>query len=562
MLKPFRASIATYALYSLVVGLSAYCLVGAYGMFNPAHVGWLQHSDLAQSYYGWAFYRRDPMTLPFGANPSYGIDFHSSVYYSDSIPLVAMLLKPFAALLPEPFQYFGIWLLLCFVLQAFFAQLVLGTVIESAPTRAIASILFVLAPPLLLRLGGHMALVGQWAILAALYLYLRPGEKHQRTLWTLLVPVSIVVHAYIFFMVGAIWFADVVRRWYSTAADTTSAEPLRRRVLLIEVIQVPLVTAAVAWFAGFFMVASGGWKAEGFGIYKMNLLSVIDGAGWSSFGLNFPMAPGEYEGFNYLGAGAIALCVFAVAARLRWRQPAFARHTLWPLMVACTAFTLLAITNHVGFGTHSWILPLPAKIQQKLSHLSIQSTGRLFWVPYYLILIAAVFALARNVSKPAFLAMVVVATTVQIADLRVNIENLRHILVARATTDDAPSLQGPFWNAAGSKYAQLRLIPSRVLLPDWEILARYAFDHHMQTDAIQVARVDWRSFFATYKHQLALVTSGNADAKTLYIVDPGEVSAVARTARASDAFFSLDGWNVLAPDWDQPLPAGAKDLKP
>jgi hypothetical protein len=552
---------ARYVLSPLLVGLLAYFLVGAYGMFHPTHVGWLQHSDLAQSYYGWAFYRRDPMTLPFGANPSYGMDFHSSVYYSDSIPLVAMLLKPFATLLPEPFQYFGIWVLLCFVLQAWFAQLVLGIVIDSAATRAIASILFVLAPPLLLRLGGHMALVGQWALLAALYLYLRPSEKNQRSLWTLLVALSIVIHAYIFFMVAAIWFADVVRRWYTTAPDRTGVDPLRRRTLLVEVIQVLMVTVAVAWFAGFFMVAAGGWKADGFGIYKMNLLAIVDGAGWSSFGLNFPISPGEYEGFNYLGAGGLALCVVAVAAWWRWRRKPFDGRAVWPLVLVCIVFTLLAITHHVGLGDRSWNVPLSAKLQQKLSHLSLQATGRLFWVPYYLILIATLFTLARSLPKRVFVVILIAAVAVQMADLRTGLENLRHLLTARATTNDAASLQGPFWAEAGSRYTRLRLIPSRVLAPGWEILARYAFDHHMQTDAIQVARVDWRTFFATSKHQVALLTDGEADPKTLYIVDPSEITAVAHGARQSDAFFSLDGWNVLAPDWGSTLPIGAKNLK-
>jgi len=36
--------------------------------------------------------------------------------FFDSIPLLAFLFKPFTSLLPEPFQYFDLWLLACFIL--------------------------------------------------------------------------------------------------------------------------------------------------------------------------------------------------------------------------------------------------------------------------------------------------------------------------------------------------------------------------------------------------------------------------------------------------------------
>lgn len=558
MIGKIRFDLARYIVQPLIAGLLAYFLVGAYGMFNPTHVGWLQHADLAQSYYGWDFYRHDPMTMPFGANPSYGMEFHSSVYYSDSIPIVAMLLKPFSMWLPESFQYFGLWVLLCFFLQALFAQLLLSLVLDGAFARVIASVLFVLAPPLLLRLGGHMALVGQWAILAALYLYLRPEETRQRTWWTLLVPLSIVIHAYIFFMVVAIWLADIARRRFTAAGNLDRA---MKRAIAGEVVQVALVTLAMAWTAGFFMVSSSGWRAEGFGIYKMNLLAVINGAGWSSFGLQFPMTSGESEGFNYLGVGGIALCVVAFFAWLKNRQPVFDQRVLWPILVVCGGFTLLAITYNVGVGGFGWHLALPAKIEQKLSHLSIQSTGRLFWVPYYLILIASVLTLARNLPRRIFLVVLVAGVALQMADLRLGIDNLRHLLAARSTVANAQGLQGAFWDAAGTKYSRLRLIPSRVSAPGWEVLAGYAMAHRMQTDAVQVARVDWKKYVGTREHQLALVTSGKADAGTLYIIDANEVPAVSRSLRAGDAFFSLDGWNVLAPDWGAALPAGAENLK-
>lgn len=541
----------------LLLGLMAFVLVTGGAMLAPGNIAWLQHQDLAQSYLGWAFYRHDPWTWPPGANPSYGLEFHSSVYYSDSIPLLALLLKPVAAWLPEPFQYFGLWVLLCFVLQAVFAWRLLSLATTGAVARVLGCVFFLLAPPLLVRLGGHMALFAQWPILAALLLYLKPLPRHQRGAWTGLVAASMVIHAYIFLMVVALWLADLARRlWLDRARIRQAGLPLAG-----EVAQVVIATVAVAWLAGFFMVPGGGMAASGFGFYKMNLLAPLNGGGWSWFGLQMAQGPGEYEGFNYLGLGGLLLCAAAVVARLSGHLRNEAHWLAWPLVAAALGLALLALTPHLGVGAWQGTLPLPAGLERKLSHSSIQSTGRLFWVAYYALLVWSFRVLSRVLSPRVFAVTLMGLVALQLADLRPGLVDLRHELVRRAQVDDAPQLRGPFWQAAGQRYKRLRLVPTRVLAPGWEVLARYALDHRLPTDAVQVARANWKLFNRVRSEQLARLAEGRPEEDTLYVLDPSEVEVATRAARAQDAVFQLDGWNVLAPGWGQ-LPSGARDLKP
>ncbi|WP_157971448.1 DUF6311 domain-containing protein [Dyella sp. C9] len=543
----------------LTLGLLAAMLVTGGAMLWPTNVCWLQHADLAQSYLGWAFYRHDPWTLPFGATPSYGLEIHSSVYYSDSIPLLAMLLKPVAAWLPEPFQYFGPWVLACFILQAYFAWNLLSLSTDSVAARILGCLFFVAAPPMLMRLGGHMALVAHWAILAALYLYLRPSSKHQRGWWTVLVAASMVIHAYVFLMVAAIWVADVLRRlWLARHGENTS---MPWRELAREVLQVMLATAVVAWLAGFFMISSRGMQAEGFGYYKMNLLAPFNGGGWSRFGLAFAQADGEYEGFNYFGVGGLLLLLAGLIAGLK-QAAARQRRLWWPLVAVAVGLTLFAITPSVGLGMHEWQLPLPSWLHDRLAHSSIQATGRLFWVSYYMLLVAAIGALARTLSTRWLVPLLGVAVLLQAIDLAPGLRNLHQLLLTRATVDQATQLQGPFWDDAGQRYTRLRLVPTRLLAPGWEVLARYALEHHMGTDAIQVARADWKVFNRVRAHQLQLLDNGTPEPQTLYVLDPSIAERVARAAHPQDAVFLLDGWRVLAPGWNQPLPPGAVNLKP
>lgn len=546
----------------IVLALVAYWLITGGQMLAPGRIGWLEHADLAQSYLGWAFYRHDPWTLPFGANPSYGLEFHSSVYYSDSIPLIAMALKPIAAWLPEPFQYFGLWVVLCFLLQAVFAWRLLGLATRSLTARALGCVFFLLAPPMLMRLGGHMALVGQWTILAAIYLYLRPVQTRQRGYWTLLVATTMLIHAYLFLMVALIWAADLLRRALAIARNEAGGLRAALGPAIREGVQVVGATIAVAWLAGFFMVPGNQSGADGFGYYKMNLLAPFNGAGWSAFGLRSAEAPGEYEGFNYLGLGGIGLCLVAIPAWLSRRHGTARWRELWPLAAIACVLTFVAVTPHIGFGAMQWQLPLPEALQKKLSHSSIQSTGRLFWVSYYALFVAAFFALARALPARYLIAMLGLLVALQLWDLHPGLENLRSVLITRAQSQETSRLQGTFWAQAGSRYSTLRLVPTRILAPGWERLAFYALDQHMSTDAVQVARANWKLFNRSRDRQNQLLANGTPEPETLYILDPSATQSAAVSARPTDAVFALDGLNILAPGWDAPLPAGAVDLKP
>lgn len=548
-------------LLPLIMGALAAVLVTDGAMLWPGNIVWLQHADLAQSYLGWAFYRHDAWTLPFGAAPSYGLEFHSSVYYSDSIPLLAMVLKPIAAWLPEPFQYFGLWVVLCFALQALFAWKLLSLATNNVTARVLGGVFFVIAPPLLMRLGGHMALVAQWAILAALYLYLRPTTKHQDRWWTALVAMAMLIHAYIFLMVGAVWATDILRR-FLPARGLRAGTTLPWRDAAIEIAQVLAATLAVAWLAGFFMIPSRGMQAEGFGYYKMNLLAPFNGAGWSSLGLAFGEAPGEYEGFNYFGAGGLLLLLSALPAWWITRARVPDRLPIWPLVAVALGLALFAVTPTIGFGSHQWHLPLPVWLQTRLAHSSIQATGRLFWVAYYALLAGAFMVLARALPARWLTTLLCVAVALQLVDIGPAVMGLRTTLETRATVDDATHLTGPFWSQAGSRYTRLRLVPTRILAPGWEVLARFALEHRMSTDDIQVARADWKVFNRVRAEQLQRLSSGAPEEQTLYVLDSSIIDVVARAARPQDAVFTLDGIHLLAPDWSQPLPAGAVDLKP
>jgi hypothetical protein len=415
---------------------------------------------------------------------------------------------------------------------------------------------------MLLRLGGHMALVGHWILLAAIYLCLRPTRQRQMLYWALLLVVAIAVHAYLFAMATAIWLADLAQRYWIASDDGHGGVLPGLRRCLPEVLFVSAAVWLVAGLAGFFMVPSHGMQAEGFGYYKMNVLAPIDGGGWSRWGLNLPQYQGEYEGFNYLGVGGIALMGAALLMRVLRRdvaRPVAVPRALWVMMAVLAA---LAVTSNVGIGTWQGHIPMPQKWWNALSHMPLQSTGRLFWAVYYVLLLAALFVLLRTLSKPQQVVILLGAVLLQCLDLYPALAGLHSQLLARSRDTAMPGLHGAFWDTAGSRYHTLSVLPLTMRPSRWEQLAFYANSQHMGTDAVQVARLDLDRFFLQYNRQQTALLADQLNPQTLYMLDDRELD-VARLAipESHAALFRLDGLNVLAPGWNAALPEGAVDLR-
>ena len=133
--------------------------------------------DIQQHYAGWLFYRQSsagwPLCIARGINYPDGL----SVAYTDSIPLVAALLKPVANLVGGTFQYMGWFTLVCFALQGGFGALLAGLFLPGCAAPLAADLLFVTSPVLFERVFRHTSLGAQFFVLAALYFYFAAYKK-------------------------------------------------------------------------------------------------------------------------------------------------------------------------------------------------------------------------------------------------------------------------------------------------------------------------------------------------------------------------------------------------
>jgi hypothetical protein len=190
---------------------------------NPTVLDLAQGVDPFKDYVGWMFFRNSPWTFPIGLNPTYGLDFSSSIVFSDSIPLMAFVFKAIRFALPETFQYLGIWTLICFVLQAYFAWLVIGLMTQSNWLKFFACAILVFVPPMLWRVNQHTALIAHFMILAAFYLIFSSERTAKQwtkgILWALLLSAAVLTHFSLFVMLAALWAANLVDQIAFSKAD-------------------------------------------------------------------------------------------------------------------------------------------------------------------------------------------------------------------------------------------------------------------------------------------------------------------------------------------------------
>src|SRR5260221_5486895 len=133
----------------------------------PANISWLMTvmHDWGTHYLGWYFYKNEPWHFPIGAGSNYFYPIGTNVGITDSIPLLAIFFKLFKPVLPEDFQYFGLWLFLCHLLSAYFTIRLFG-LFKIKKIYTFIAVLFIVSNPVLVFRGLHPALCAQWLLIA------------------------------------------------------------------------------------------------------------------------------------------------------------------------------------------------------------------------------------------------------------------------------------------------------------------------------------------------------------------------------------------------------------
>lgn len=525
---------------AVVLGMVAFFAITGGKILDPTRTAWLMNGDPTTAWLGWEFFRQAPLLQwPLGANPNYGLAIGSSIVFSDSIPLLALLFKPFSALLPTPFQYLGFWLLCCFVLQAVFAWKLLSICTESAWLKLLGTVFFLIAPALVWRLHQHYALAAHWIVLAALYGYF--SRTRPALYWMALLVAAVLVHAFLFVMAGVIWAADLVHRLWSKQTGP-------RNLALYALACVSAVLLAM-WAAGYFMLG-GEPGAFGFGYYRMNLLSLIDGGevwaqqSWSKVLRDQPQTAGDYEGFNFLGLGILCLGFVASVELSRLQRADFNAATVVPICAAALMLFVFALSNRVAYGAHEVLVYPWPEFALKIGN-AFRSSGRMFWPVYYLSYLAIFFLLFRHANRRYAVAVCAALLFAQLSDSAPALSGFRErFSQAKWQTP----LQAPQWNEFGKRYQKLVYVLPANTPPRWAELAHFAATHAMAINMGYLARVNSQALQTAREQLISTIRAGQLDSHALYVFEDEALWNLAQQqARPEDWSGTLDGVRVFAP---------------
>lgn len=521
----------------------------------PETTDWLNRGDLAAYQLSWEFFRQTPLIQwPLTAVPNYGVSFHTVLVNGNA--LIELPLKYLRSILPSTFQYVGMWIVGCFVLQGYFAARLLSHFVSERFIRFVAAAMFVISPALVFRIGiaGHPALGAHWLILWAFYLYFSDRQSH--VLWSILIAIVLTVSIYISVMVFCIYLASVWKVLLS-GRDARSGSSVARLVF------VPFLVGALTFIAMGYLEYGG--SAKGTGFFRLNAFAFFNpefsAQDSFSFVLNHfgplrarQLVAEEGEGFQYLGLGAILTLPLLTVYMVRHRSIIWWRR-LFPLFLVCMFLFLVALSNRVVFVRHEFTYWLPGTVLDLRQ--TFRAATRFAWPMYYLLTLAGVVATVRLVrGRVAIVIMTLLLIGIHILD---QIPGLTY--AHRELSSQPPyrsPLMDPEWSNLAKNYTKINVYPNFDLQvgegsPDaefwngeWYHFARFAVENQLATGFGYIPRP-----VTTYVEQENIkmtreLTSGNLEVNVMYVLSNPETwkAAIGRLDDKSRALI-LDGYYVI-----------------
>lgn len=382
---------------SFIVAIIVFQITYGFVALNPTNINWLMsaYHDWGTHYLGWAFYRNDPWGFPLTDVDSYFYPIGTNVGFTDTIPLLALFFKIFSRILPEDFQFYGIWFLACYFLVAFYSIKILN-LYKINPVFVFLGVFLITANPVLAFRGMHPSLCAHWLLLASVYNYLVKSDtqnaliinKNQVFLFVL----SATINPYLSAMLAGFSIIVPFKHFF-----------YEKTISLKQFVFFPIIAFALGiaiWLIFGLIVFDNNTNLDVgniYGLYAFNLNSFINSYGhYSKFIPDLGMVTeNQHEGFGYLGIGLILLLGIAIAYVLIFKRSIFKIHKiLLPLIILSFFIFAFAVSNQVSFGKEVIFKYETLGIVEKLGNI-FRAIGRFVWLIYYLIILFSIVIFSK-----------------------------------------------------------------------------------------------------------------------------------------------------------------------
>ena len=481
-----------WSLTGALLGALVFLILYGVRVLDPTCVDWILNNpspDPAQHYLGWVFYRRSGWHLPFlGANYSAIYPYRTSILYTDSIPLLAVLGKLLGGVLPARFQYLGLWGLFCYAMQGGLAQALIARVGGVRPgdtAKNWASVLgagvLVLFPALNIRMFAHTALASNWLVLLALWLWLCAEQSENRPTaaklclwWGILGLLCAGIHLYYLPMVGMVLVAACVQRALEKRGPAA--------------VVLPVASFCGAALAELFVL---GAFAANFAGYSNGYLSGADLAN-----LFVPGLGASWEQEIYAGLGTTIAVVLALVWLLVQHKQAgafFCRHknVVIAALVLLVLDAIAAMGNTVTFaGRTLFTVPIPQALMDFWAMFS--SCARLAWLAGMLLAVAACGLVLRFWQGAAAAVLLALCAAAQGFGQRAELAKRFAAYHDAAYYENTTQLTDPAWEqlAASGRFTHLAFASFDFEHDEFWDLAAFAADHGWTSNSFYMGHMD------------------------------------------------------------------------
>lgn len=526
-MKKNNKSEAAYFLIGCIIGLLIFFVIFGFECVNFTNDSFIINGyiekDIAQHYAGWMLYRDSPWQFPLGVGQNISYPFGSSVSYTDSIPLFAIIFKCFRNILPETFQYFGLYNMLAFMLQGGFAGLLASLFTSSVLANSLISAIFVFSPIMLERAFRHTSLTSHFFILASLYFYFKnKGKSDIKSVipFFIINALVITIHPYFMPFTFGIMFAFCIEIFFKERKYSKS---------VLYVLRSMIITLLIGYIIGAFYI--GGSMAQyGYGKFSMNLNAFFNPTSngfdnWSKFLNNRPYAFYQIEGFNYLGLGILLFIIPAVFLIIFKKRKSGILNLIYQnfgLLLSTLILFVFSIGDWICFDSTQIIrLPIPQFLINSLFGM-FRANGRFGWLLVYSIVILIIYSVSLINSKKLkiiLLSLILIIQSVDISGALIS----KHAYFTGSNGDLQKQnskilLHNTFWDDLADKYDVCHMVSTFIPNSIVDIAVKMGKSNHAVNSSFE-ARLDIDRIISYNASLLEDIKNGQLSSDSIIIVN-------------------------------------------
>lgn len=428
---------------TIAITVITFFVMFSFRTLNIYDTDWVvKGGDFTVSYLGSVFYRLDEWRWPIFTHMNLAFPYGISVHGTDGSPLLSLIFKVFHKFfgLPADVQFVGIWMLICYVLQAVASVLIFRHGLKNKFLIIVASLFFVSAPIMMMRVFVHINLMPHFILLFSILLFMNNKLGVKEWIYMgILYSLGILTCPYYLPMSSAFFFL----LWYQQVW-------VEKKVSWKEL---GIGVASLAALLGFWFyllgmatteqnLASGGWRA-----LSLNLSALVNPI-WSKSQVFNTLTPkADFDADNYFGLGLLILLVVCFRQVLElFTKKNLDKHGMLALVLA--ALFVYSLSPNVKIGTVVILDYKPGALIEWIGGV-FRYSGRYFWPIWYLLAFYLIKEFCKKMGKKAYV-LLPLLLIVQVWDFYPTYKSKsRFIWEAKPIPMDTIS---PEWDRLAQKY--------------------------------------------------------------------------------------------------------------